>query len=163
MAAELASWPTPQTADVNLSRGSDEYQARKLVESPYPNLALTAKLASWPTPTTRDHKDGASTLENTPVNALLGRQVLGVDMQNIRASMVQEQDGDGSADTAVPPLRSDGVAIVLGPISSGSPAQTEKRGQLNPDFSLWLMGYPPEWVSCAPLATRLSRKSRRNL
>jgi hypothetical protein len=51
----------------------------------------------------------------------------------------------------------------LGTISPGSPAQTEKRGQLNPDFSLWLMGYPPEWASCAPPATRSSRKSRRNL
>jgi hypothetical protein len=31
----------------------------------------------WATPTTRDWKDGATTLENTPVNSLLGRQVLG--------------------------------------------------------------------------------------
>jgi len=92
----LASWPTPQTADVNLSRGGDEYQQRKLETSPYPNLALTAKLAS-------------------------------------------------------------------GPISTGSPAQTEKRGQLNPAFSRWLMGYPAEWDACAPTATRLSRKSQRNL
>lgn len=28
------------------------------------------------TPTARDHKDGATTLANTPVNGLLGRQVL---------------------------------------------------------------------------------------
>jgi hypothetical protein len=51
----------------------------------------------------------------------------------------------------------------LGPISSGSPAQTESKGQLNPAFSLWLMGYPPEWLNSAPQATRLSRKSRQNL
>ncbi len=30
----------------------------------------------WMTPTARDHKDGATTLANTPVNGLLGRQVL---------------------------------------------------------------------------------------
>ena len=30
----------------------------------------------WMTPTARDHKDGATTLANAPVNGLLGRQVL---------------------------------------------------------------------------------------
>ena len=32
------------------------------------------------TPTARDHKDGATTLANTPVNGLLGRQVLKTGM-----------------------------------------------------------------------------------
>ncbi len=32
------------------------------------------------TPTARDHKDGATTLANTPVNGLLGRQVLTTSM-----------------------------------------------------------------------------------
>jgi hypothetical protein len=36
------------------------------------------------------------------------------------------------------------------------------KGQLNPSFSLWLMGYPAEWLSCAPQATRSSRKSRQS-
>lgn len=36
------------------------------------------------------------------------------------------------------------------PSSNGSSEQTEKRGALNPEFVSWLMGYPPEWLSCAP-------------
>ena len=32
---------------------------------------------------------------------------------------------------------------------------------LHPEFLAWLMGFPPEWVSCAPLAMPSSRKSRR--
>ena len=35
-----------------------------------------ASARRWMTPTARDHKDGATTLANTPVNGLLGRQVL---------------------------------------------------------------------------------------
>ena len=37
---------------------------------------LTHASRMWMTPTARDHKDGATTLANTPVNGLLGRQVL---------------------------------------------------------------------------------------
>lgn len=39
-------------------------------------------------------------------------------------------------------------------------AAGETPGPLNPEFVSWLMGYPPEWLSCAPLATPSSRKSR---
>ena len=44
--------------------------------------------------------------------------------------------------------------------ASLSPAPTEKRGALNPAFSLWLMGYPIEWARCAARVTRLSPKSQ---
>ena len=57
---------------------------------PYYQLAASARRTSDSehgfvavlvgTPTSRDHKDGASTLENTPVNAPLGRQALGSDL-----------------------------------------------------------------------------------
>ena len=50
-----------------------------------------------------------------------------------------------------------------GPIATGSPVPTEKRGQLNPAHSRWLMGYPPEWDACAVTAIPFCRRSRRNL
>jgi flagellar hook-length control protein FliK len=49
-----------------------------------------------------------------------------------------------------------------GPTSNGSPAATGVRGQLNPDFSRWLMGYSAAHLSCAPTATPSSLKSQRS-
>jgi hypothetical protein len=69
----IQNWPTPQVADVNMDRGSQEYAAEKLANSPYPNLAVAAKC--WPTPPARDWKDTGD-MTNVPENALLGRAVL---------------------------------------------------------------------------------------
>ena len=51
--------------------------------------------------------------------------------------------------------------LAFGRTVIGSPAETEKPGQLNPAHSRWLMGLPPEWDACAPTATPSSRKPRK--
>jgi hypothetical protein len=86
-------WPTPQT-DSFRSRGGERRDEKGLDRmardwpTPMANdgckpsagnrktADLTHASRMWMTPTARDHKDGATSLANTPVNGLLGRQVL---------------------------------------------------------------------------------------
>jgi hypothetical protein len=120
-------------------------------------MALPAQVASaWPTPTTRDHKDG-SYCPNVPINGLLGRMVW-----TWPTPAAMEPDVDPSVVLARKERLSDSTGVHRGPalplgsmvITNGSSAPTEKRGALNPEFVCWLMGYPPEWLSCAPSETR---------
>lgn len=65
LATTAAMWPTPMANDgCKPSAGN-----RRTAD-------LTHSAGMWMTPTARDHKDGATSLANTPVNGLLGRQVL---------------------------------------------------------------------------------------
>jgi len=93
LATTAALWPTPQI-DSFRSRGGkrkDEKGLDRMARdwpTPMANdgckpsagnrrtADLTHAAGMWMTPTARDHKDGATTLANTPVNGLLGRQVL---------------------------------------------------------------------------------------
>ena len=66
-AVKFTGWPTP----TSLSPATGEYNEA----GDSCNLRKIRLLAGWATPTRRDHKDGASDLSKTPINALLGRQV----------------------------------------------------------------------------------------
>lgn len=141
-------WQTP-VADDAVDRVKGKVNSRG-----EPKLSAQAiQASSWPTPTTRDHKDGPY-CPNVPVNRLLGRMV----WPTPRASANENRQ------TKLMPSQMAGkhglnlAAIVQ---SNGPSAQTEKRGALNPEFVCWLMGFPPEWVSCGVSGMQSIRAQRK--
>lgn len=139
----IASWPTPtvQSGDQTTLEPTDNQTGGN-------TLGGVAKLTSWATPTSRDHKDGDS--KNVPINSLLGRQVTLASWSTPRAEERQQHNSqDGYQALSLQ---------VLGPISNGSNAETENRGQLNAAFSRWLMGYPVEWCQAAIRVYRMRTK-----
>src|SRR5690606_10645841 len=101
----------------------------------YNSLVRTATMAGWRTPSASDGEGGS-------MDVLLAQR-------NGYSPKLKLRDQA--------PL-----AMTHGAIPSGSPAPTERRGALNPALSLWLMGYPDEWLSCGVRAMQSSRRSRQS-
>lgn len=182
-------WPTARTMDAtSVAELPCQNLDRQRSSPSHDGLARTATHwyppnASWPTPTSRDWKDGPP-CENVETNGLLGRMV----WPTPRAAMTGDahpnrlNDKNLNLETAVSKAlwstirASDGAkggpnqsfgaggtplpAQASGTQVNSPSAQTEKPGALNPEFVSWLMGFPPEWVNCAPSAMPSSRKSR---
>lgn len=132
---DFTSWPTPQTADDNQSRRTPDSTEREFNRpNRSQNLALTtAMLTTWATPTTQDHKDGSCDLVET------------IPINSLLGRQCQ--------------------LTVSGKTQNGFIVATNAgdRYRLNPLFSLWLMGLPPDaWASCGERAmlSTLNRRKR---
>ena len=132
--ARPGPWPTPKARE----GGHSETYSPKLGE-----------VVGWATPTPRDHKDGAGTLENVPVNALLGRQVRTAAPWGTPRNAEKGHSTGNEARSKKPRGRLEDQLYG---------AETESTGALNPAFTCWLMGYPAAWDACGATAMRSSRK-----
>lgn len=157
-AVSVTNWPTPRASErvqTNLDKiaetGSSWLgQGRGATVSTMVRMIdeATTVQGLWATPNTLDYMAPKS-------EEALKRQAQGARKGRTFPCNLREQ-----VDVRSQEIYAD---MASGTESKPSSAKTEKSApsQLNPRFSLWLMGYPIEWARCAERVTPLSRKSRR--
>lgn len=158
--AQLTGWPTPRANKVHPT--ITEENRDKLANRNKSNLEeVVAVLSGWATPNTMDSlplrsreamiRMHQTTRKNRSFPCNLREQV---SPEMIEAVM----EAKGEVLPKPTPMR----LTVSGQMLTGSSAEMESGGQLDPSHSRWLMGLPPEWDDSAPTATPSQRKSRKD-
>src|SRR3990167_9158140 len=166
--SDCGSWPTPCSQQANgepeafLERKRRSIARGSRMGVSLTDLQMVAKLASWPTPDTMSGPHGPRGASTNPNHQ--SAKGLEAIARMSGWPMPTKGNADGSQmEKNARSLNEQAVQLtVSGETPNGFPARTEKRGQLRPGHSRWLMGISPEWDACAPTATRSINKSRRS-
>jgi hypothetical protein len=139
-APQLVPWPTP--THHNAKEGGYPAELTRNTIS----LGAMKHIVAWATPNTMDHMKPRSP------EALLRKKTRPKEIGMKFPNNLREQVDPKSQEI-----------YASGKIPQSSTAETENTApsQLNPRFSLWLMGYPIEWAYCAERVMPSSRKRQR--
>ena len=150
--AALTGWPPPNSANADRGGFATEEGLRERMESGHQkNLQEVVGIAGWCTP---NAMDGGQTSRG---GDRIGEPLLAGQAQAAGWATPQARDHfPPHSEEYVAEKRDQGHGMrnlsdeALTGATPGSSAATGPRGALNPQFPLWLMGYPPEWQICAP-------------
>ena len=119
-----------------------------------------AAMAGLATPAARDYRTA-----NLETYSKRGGGKKGEQLQNQVKHLVPSATGvdpDGSIRTRLDQLPRQAQLAASGATATGGTRGTKSTGQLNPDYSRWLMGLPIEFSNCADTAMRSVRLLRQS-
>ena len=165
----LTHWPSPTVGNATGSQAAkDASSTGRRPDGSKATVSLNAvsRMAGWPTPCSQDGPNGgpdqgidrlpgAASLVSPWATPTTRDWKAGSAIQNFKPRTCQLNDQV----LITEPAR----LTVFGEMLTGSSAGMESGGQLNPEHSRWLMGFPPAWESCAPTVMPSSRKLRKPL
>ena len=161
----LKGWATPNASDEKWRYSNLAVVERRMKSGKQIGLEAMSHLAGWRTP---NHTDGeGGVMEVVPGKA--GKYKLRdyVHLAGWQTPKLPSGGGQAERMTAGGGLRKlEDQALLIGPLRltasgemlTGSTAGMESGGQLNPNHSRWLQGYPEEWFSCVDWETLSSRR-----
>ena len=150
-----SSWPTPTRA-----ASGNGYTYR---EGNHDEKCLTligaARLASWTTPRGSERgTDLVTQVHLTTWSTPAVKEAGGTPEQFLDRKRKAVANGS-SLGVSLTSLSLQAQLADIGSTPTGFSAATAKPGQLNPEHSRWLMGYPAEWGKFAVTETRSTRSS----
>jgi hypothetical protein len=155
----IGLWPTATTPSGGQKNPPGTTLAGKRPNGTKATVTLqNVVLALWPTATASDHKSRSASQQTLERNARPLREIVFALWSTVRASDGAKGGPNMSFGAGGSPLPSQ-----VSTIANTSNAQMENGvGSLHPEFAGWELGYPPEWLSCAPSETRSIAARRSN-